>query len=81
MLQGYENAHHSSTKLQAGIGCLLKLLFFGTRPIVVHGQGHDLLKWLNRYSTPPSMLRMKKFFEEVVWDELRSHPSQDSNKM
>ena len=30
---------HSSTKLQVGIGYLVKLLFFGMRPIVVHGRG------------------------------------------
>ena len=66
MLQGCENVCHSLTKPRVSIGCLLKLLFVGMQPIVVHGLGHGQLKWLNKYSMPPSMLRMKKFFVEVV---------------
>ena len=81
MLQGHKNTCHSSTKLQVSTGCLQKLLFFGTQPTVVYGLGHGRLKWLNKYSTPPSMLRINKFFMEVVWDRLRSHPSQGLNKL
>ena len=66
MLQGCENMCHSLTKLRVSTGCLLKLLFFGTQPIVMHGLEHGQLKCLNKYSMPPSMLKMKKFFVEVV---------------
>ena len=34
------NVCHSSTKPRVSTGCLLKLLFFDTQPIVVHGLGH-----------------------------------------
>ena len=61
--------------------CLVKLSFFGMQTIVVHRLGHDQLKSLNKYYTLPSLLRMKKFFVEVVWDGLRNHPSQDLNEL
>ena len=64
-----------------GIGYLLKLLFVGMQPIVVHVLGHGQSKWLNKCSMPPSMLRMKKFCEALVWGELRSHPFQDLNEL
>ena len=61
MLQGYKNEYHNSTKLLVGNGYLLKLLFSGKQPVVVRELGHGQLKWLGRYSMPPSMLKKKNF--------------------
>ena len=47
---------YNSTKLLVGNGYLLKLLFSGKQPVVVRELGHGQLKWLGRYSMPPSML-------------------------
>ena len=80
-LQGYENEYHNSTKLLVGNGYLLKLLFSGKQPVVVRELGHGQLKWLGRYSMPPSMLKKKKFFEGAEQGEQRNRPSQDSTEL